>query len=205
MGTSNNYLDSRAISLSPTSYSSSNYSAWSTSSSPSSLYALKNMPKPSPISGTRDGVAQASAAVHSPYGSYKHRKASSSSSISYRIDSLSSNTILSNMPLSLQERRTRNKTASAKYRAKRNQQHGEMRAMIDSLTKENELLLRQLENVQFENGHLKSTCDKLRGKIMAQKMIKQYLDESGHQQNLGDNAAAHRISYEQTTIPDLKE
>ncbi|KAI8879885.1 hypothetical protein K501DRAFT_156380, partial [Backusella circina FSU 941] len=87
---------------------------------------------------------------------------------------------------SLQERRLRNKTASAKYRAKRNQQHSEMRALIDSLTKENELLLRQLENVQFENVHLKDTCDKLRGKLMAQQIIKQYLNENKYQQSLDD-------------------
>lgn len=85
-------------------------------------------------------------------------------------------------PLSLHERRLRNKTASAKYRAKKNQQHGEMRSMISSLTKENELLLRQLDHVQHENGHLKTTCDRLRGKIMAQKMLKQYLVEAEQQQ-----------------------
>lgn len=84
-------------------------------------------------------------------------------------------------PLSLHERRLRNKTASAKYRAKKNQQHGEMRSMIASLTKENELLLRQLDHVQHENAHLKTTCDRLRGKIMAQKMLKQYLVEAEQQ------------------------
>ncbi|KAG2215743.1 hypothetical protein INT46_003955 [Mucor plumbeus] len=85
-------------------------------------------------------------------------------------------------PLSIHERRLRNKTASAKYRAKKNQQHGEMRAMISSLTKENELLLRQLDHIQHENSHLKTTCDRLRGKIMAQKMLKQYLVENEQQQ-----------------------
>ncbi|KAL9546762.1 hypothetical protein MBANPS3_006508 [Mucor bainieri] len=85
-------------------------------------------------------------------------------------------------PLSIHERRLRNKTASAKYRAKKNQQHGEMRAMISTLTKENELLLRQLDHIQHENSHLKATCDRLRGKIMAQKMLKQYLVENEQQQ-----------------------
>jgi hypothetical protein len=80
--------------------------------------------------------------------------------------------------ISLQERRLRNKTASAKYRAKKNQQHGEMRSMIASLSKENELLMRQLDHIQKENNHLKATCDKLRGKMIAQKMLKQYLVES---------------------------
>ncbi|KAI8342979.1 hypothetical protein BC941DRAFT_331437, partial [Chlamydoabsidia padenii] len=63
--------------------------------------------------------------------------------------------------LSLQERRQRNKTASAKYRAKKNQQHHEMRSVINSLTKENDVLLRQLEQVKVENKQLKSVCDKL--------------------------------------------
>lgn len=80
--------------------------------------------------------------------------------------------------LTLQERRLRNKTASAKYRAKKNQQHCEMRAMISTLTKENELLIRQLEHMKHENNHLKATCDKLRGKMIAQKMLKQYLVEN---------------------------
>ncbi|KAG0162658.1 hypothetical protein DFQ28_000925 [Apophysomyces sp. BC1034] len=78
-------------------------------------------------------------------------------------------------PLSLQERRQRNKAASAKYRAKKNQQHGEMRTMIGSLTKENELLQRQLDQIRRENSRLKTTCDRLRGKMMAEKMLKRML------------------------------
>ncbi|KAI9274430.1 hypothetical protein BDA99DRAFT_497447 [Phascolomyces articulosus] len=80
-------------------------------------------------------------------------------------------------PLSLQERRERNKAASAKYRAKKNQQHGEMKSVITSLTRENELLQRQLEHIRHENNQLKETCDQLRGKLMAQKMIKRMMDE----------------------------
>ncbi|KAI9468916.1 MAG: hypothetical protein EXX96DRAFT_589717 [Benjaminiella poitrasii] len=79
-------------------------------------------------------------------------------------------------PLSLQERRQRNKAASAKYRAKKNQQHGEMRALISSLTKENDLLQRQLETARQENNRLKTTCDRLRGKILAEKMLKKLLN-----------------------------
>lgn len=81
-------------------------------------------------------------------------------------------------PLSLQERRQRNKAASAKYRAKKNQQHGEMRAMISTLTKENDLLQRQLDHVKRENERLKATCDKYRGKILAEKMLKKLLNTS---------------------------
>jgi regulator of replication initiation timing len=79
--------------------------------------------------------------------------------------------------LSLQERRQRNKTASAKYRAKKNQQHHEMRSVIHSLTKENDVLLRQLEQVKSENRQLKYVCDKLRSKMMAEKMLKKMLQQ----------------------------
>lgn len=65
-----------------------------------------------------------------------------------------------------------------------------MRAMISSLTKENELLIRQLNHIQHENNHLKSTCDKLRGKLMAQKMLKQYLVESEQQTKITSGRAA---------------
>ncbi|GAA5817565.1 hypothetical protein MFLAVUS_011113 [Mucor flavus] len=85
-------------------------------------------------------------------------------------------------PLSLQERRQRNKAASAKYRAKKNHQYGEMRHLISSLTKENDLLLRQLDHVRRDNNRLKATCDKLRGKMLAEKMLKKLLnDENGDQ------------------------
>ncbi|KAF7729639.1 hypothetical protein EC973_004012 [Apophysomyces ossiformis] len=84
-------------------------------------------------------------------------------------------TITPSSPLSLQERRQRNKAASAKYRAKKNQQHGEMRSMIGSLTKENQLLQRELEQIRRENSQLKTTCDRLRGKMMAEKMLKRML------------------------------
>ncbi|CAO3644761.1 unnamed protein product [Mucor hiemalis] len=79
-------------------------------------------------------------------------------------------------PLSLQQRRQRNKAASAKYRAKKNQQHGEMRSHILSLSKENDLLQRQLDHVRGENNRLKVTCDRLRGKMLAEKMLKNLLD-----------------------------
>ncbi|GAN02817.1 hypothetical protein MAM1_0028d02264 [Mucor ambiguus] len=92
-----------------------------------------------------------------------------------RSSSISSTTSATAPPLTLQERRQRNKAASAKYRAKKNQQHGEMRMLISSLTKENDLLQRQLDHVQRDNEKLKVTCDKLRGKMMAEKMLKKLL------------------------------
>ena len=80
-------------------------------------------------------------------------------------------------PLSLQERRERNKAASAKYRAKKNLQHGEMKSVIASLTRENELLQRQLEHIKQENNQLKATCDRIRGKMMAEKMLKRMMGD----------------------------
>ncbi|KAI8888905.1 hypothetical protein K501DRAFT_162014, partial [Backusella circina FSU 941] len=78
-------------------------------------------------------------------------------------------------PLSLHERRQRNRASSARYRAKKNQQHGEMRLFISSLTKENDLLKRQLSRVKGENDRLKGNCDRLRGKLVAEKMLKKFL------------------------------
>jgi hypothetical protein len=83
-------------------------------------------------------------------------------------------------PLSQHERRQRNKVASAKYRAKKSQQYGEMRSLISSLTKENELLKRQLNHVKRENGRLKGSCDRLRGKLVAEKMLKKFLCQKKH-------------------------
>jgi heterodisulfide reductase subunit B len=54
-----------------------------------------------------------------------------------------------------------------------------MRTLISSLTKENELLQRQVDNVRRENNRLKTTCDQLRGKMLAEKMLKKLLDEEG--------------------------
>ncbi|KAL9552118.1 hypothetical protein MBANPS3_003925 [Mucor bainieri] len=105
---------------------------------------------------------------HSNDNQYGHYRTTRSSSIS-------SATSATAPPLTLQERRQRNKAASAKYRAKKNQQHGEMRMLISSLTKENDLLQRQLDHVRRDNDKLKVTCDKLRGKMMAEKMLKKLL------------------------------
>ncbi|KAK4511444.1 uncharacterized protein ATC70_012659 [Mucor velutinosus] len=106
--------------------------------------------------------------LHSNSNQYGHYRTTRSSSIS-------SATSATAPPLTLKERRQRNKAASAKYRAKKNQQHGEMRMIISSLTKENDLLQRQLDHVRRDNDKLKATCDTLRGKMMAEKMLKKLL------------------------------
>ncbi|KAK4509546.1 uncharacterized protein ATC70_007898 [Mucor velutinosus] len=166
---------SKSGSSSPPSRTFSNYSSSSNYSSPgspnqsnSNLLLTKN------TRSNSTSLPQPPIVANSFYHPYHYSGSSNSSS---------SNNNTTQPPLSIHERRLRNKTASAKYRAKKNQQHGEMRAMISTLTKENELLLRQLDHIQHENSHLKATCDRLRGKIMAQKMLKQYLVENEqHQQ-----------------------
>lgn len=56
-----------------------------------------------------------------------------------------------------------------------------MRMLISSLTKENDLLQRQLDHVRRDNDKLKATCDKLRGKMMAEKMLKKLLHSENPQ------------------------
>jgi hypothetical protein len=90
-------------------------------------------------------------------------------------ESASNSSTGSPSPISLHERRQRNKAASAKYRQKKNQQHGEMRSIIGHLTEENALLTRQVEELKRENQMVRATCDQLRGKIVASKMLKRMM------------------------------
>ncbi|CEG66247.1 hypothetical protein RMATCC62417_02861 [Rhizopus microsporus] len=85
-----------------------------------------------------------------------------------------------NASLSLHERRQRNKAASAKYRAKKNQQHGEMRSRIMSLSQENDILQRQLEYARQENHRLREACDKLRGKMLAENVLHKLLHNNNN-------------------------
>jgi septin family protein len=82
----------------------------------------------------------------------------------------------------LQERRQRNKAASAKYRQKKNIQQHEMRNMINQISERNALLERQLREVREENQKLRATADRLRGKFVAKKMLRQWMDR--HQLDL---------------------
>lgn len=77
---------------------------------------------------------------------------------------------------SLQERRQRNKAASAKYRQKKNMQQHEMRTMIQEISERNAVLERQLKEIQEENQKLRATADKLRGKFVAKKLLRQWMD-----------------------------
>ncbi|CAO3693640.1 unnamed protein product [Rhizopus microsporus] len=74
-----------------------------------------------------------------------------------------SNNGSNNVSLSLHERRQRNKAASAKYRAKKNQQHGEMR-----------------KYARQENHKLREACDKLRGKMLAENVLQKLLHNNNN-------------------------
>ncbi|CAG8484083.1 9954_t:CDS:1 [Acaulospora colombiana] len=76
------------------------------------------------------------------------------------------------MPLSLSERRERNKVASAKYRAKKHKQNQEMNVQINELNAENNVLRRQNEELKAENGELKELVDKLKSKLVEGKILK---------------------------------
>ncbi|CAG8643738.1 9106_t:CDS:2 [Dentiscutata erythropus] len=75
-------------------------------------------------------------------------------------------------PLSLCERRERNKVASAKYRAKKHKQNQEMSSQINELIAENNVLTRQLEEIRSENNELKELVDKLKSKLVEGKILK---------------------------------
>ncbi|KAG0075469.1 hypothetical protein BGZ93_009489 [Podila epicladia] len=75
-------------------------------------------------------------------------------------------------PLSANDRRERNKAASAKYRAKKHYQSGEMKQQINVLQDQNNVLTRQLAESRAENASLKSMVEKLRGRLVAEKVLK---------------------------------
>lgn len=97
-------------------------------------------------------------------------------------------------PLTLQERRLRNKAASAKYRQKKNQQQNEMRSMIGRLSEQNAVLERQLQELRLENDRLKATTDRLRGKMVAKKMLKKWIGRQSDNGQLQQqqNSTLHR-------------
>ncbi|CEP15979.1 hypothetical protein [Parasitella parasitica] len=108
-----------------------------------------------------------------------------------RSSSISSAASTSAPPLlTLQERRQRNKVVSAKYRGKKKEEYMVMQHRVSALLKDNEVLLRQMDQLRRENHKLKSTCDKFRGKMMAEKMLKKMLRQqgiAGHQQEDDDD------------------
>ncbi|KAI8343458.1 hypothetical protein BC941DRAFT_465621 [Chlamydoabsidia padenii] len=72
--------------------------------------------------------------------------------------------------LALIERRKRNKTASAKYRQKKNRQQTEMKKTIHQLAKQDCLLKKQLTDLQAENQKIKLLNVNLRERIAAKNV-----------------------------------
>ncbi|KAG0164956.1 hypothetical protein DFQ28_009543 [Apophysomyces sp. BC1034] len=107
----------------------------------------------------------------------------------------------SGAPLTLQERRQRNKTASAKYRQKKNQQQNEMRQMIGRLSEKNAVLERQLQEIRMENEQLKATTDRLRGRMVAKKMLKQWIGRQKEQQQQPQPSAFRPSNNKPATYP----
>ncbi|KAG2221514.1 hypothetical protein INT45_008839 [Circinella minor] len=99
-------------------------------------------------------------------------------------------------PLTLQERRLRNKAASAKYRQKKNQQQNDMRQMICRLSEHNAVLERQLQELRMENERLRASADRLRGKMVAKKILRQWIGR--HQQHRKEPSSATSSSAFQT-------
>ncbi|EIE83830.1 hypothetical protein RO3G_08535 [Rhizopus delemar RA 99-880] len=82
--------------------------------------------------------------------------------------------------LSLTDRRERNKAASARYRIKKNTQYHEMKKTIQEITARNQVLETQLQELHNENQKLKSATDRLRSRLMAKKLLDQWIQRQQH-------------------------
>ncbi|KAF9138850.1 hypothetical protein BGX30_008647 [Mortierella sp. GBA39] len=96
-------------------------------------------------------------------------------------------------PLSTHDRRERNKAASAKYRAKKHYQSGEMRQQITVLQDQNNVLTRQLQETRTENSSLKNTIEKLRGRLVAEKVLRR-LREVGREKRRDSSSGGSKVS-----------
>ncbi|GJJ78765.1 hypothetical protein EMPS_11124 [Entomortierella parvispora] len=95
-------------------------------------------------------------------------------------------------PLSANDRRERNKAASAKYRAKKHYQSGEMKEQIAHLLDKNNVLTRQLDETRTENTQLKNLVEKLKGRLVAEKVLKR-LREVGRERR-GNGSASKKAA-----------
>ncbi|KAF9120387.1 hypothetical protein BGW39_011463 [Mortierella sp. 14UC] len=119
---------------------------------------------------------------------------SSSSSTSHVANALGADTgDAGQAPLSTHDRRERNKAASAKYRAKKHHQSGEMRQQITVLQDQNNVLARQLQETRTENASLKNTIEKLRGRLVAEKVLRR-LREVGREKRRGSTSGSTKVS-----------
>ncbi|KAF8970519.1 hypothetical protein BGZ46_010475 [Entomortierella lignicola] len=96
--------------------------------------------------------------------------------------------------LSASDRRERNKAASAKYRAKKHHQSGEMRTQISALQDHNNVLVRQLEECRAENAQLKNQVEKLKGRLVAEKVLKRLREVGREKKRRNSGNAGHSTS-----------
>ncbi|KAG0308269.1 hypothetical protein BGZ99_001181 [Dissophora globulifera] len=105
-------------------------------------------------------------------------------------------------PLSPSDRRERNKAASAKYRAKKHNQSGEMRSQISTLQDQTNVLSRQLEECRAENASLKNLVEKLKGRLVAEKVLKRLREVGREKKRRGDSRGHGRVSAQDLSVSD---
>ncbi|KAG2178470.1 hypothetical protein INT44_001622 [Umbelopsis vinacea] len=116
---------------------------------------------------TSDGFRRYSSAAESSTSNQDNSPASTPSVTHMASSSPSATRYAQDIPLSLAERRQRNKAASAKYRAKKHAVTAQMSSKIDNLTASNTRLQRELEEAHKENQKLKDRCEDLRRQLGA--------------------------------------
>ncbi|KAF9104476.1 hypothetical protein BGX27_010075 [Mortierella sp. AM989] len=107
--------------------------------------------------------------------------------------------------LSANDRRERNKAASAKYRAKKHYQSGEMRTQITELQDYNNVVTRQLEECRAENALLKNQVEKLKGRLVAEKVLKRLREVGREKKRRGGSSAGHattKVSAQDLSVSD---
>ncbi|KAF8939359.1 hypothetical protein BGZ58_009975 [Dissophora ornata] len=109
----------------------------------------------------------------------------------------------SGAPLSANDRRERNKAASAKYRAKKHYQSGEMRSQITVLQDDNNVLSRQLDECRAENASLKNLVEKLKGRLVAEKVLKRLREVGREKKRRGSSHGAGNHSSTKVSAHDL--
>ena len=114
---------------------------------------------------TSDGFRRYSSAAESSTSNQDGSPASTSSVTQMNSSSPSATRYAQDIPLSLAERRQRNKAASAKYRAKKHAVTAQMSNRINELTASNARLQRDLDDAQRENQKLKDKCEDLRRQL----------------------------------------
>lgn len=105
------------------------------------------------------------------------------------------------IPLSLAERRQRNKAASAKYRAKKHAVTSQMSRKIEELTEHNSNLQRQLDNAHKENKELKQRCQALQRNQETTSSSSYHADASDEASNSPHESKKRKSFDSRTMLP----